>query len=80
VDAYSVPLIEQNTKPKHQRAAHHVNEHRSWAPSLKFDLRIDGGRGCNFHVKGGIQVRELYLTTRGFPFRKSIGDEPASSR
>jgi len=37
VDTYSVPLIEQDTKPKHQWAARHVNEHRSWAPLFKFD-------------------------------------------
>ena len=80
VDTYSVPLIEQNTKPKHQRAARHVNEHRPWAPLFKFDYRSDGGRGCNFQVKGGIQVRELHFTSRGFPFRESVYDEPAYSR
>ena len=61
MDAHSVPLIEQNTKPKHQRAARHVNEHRSWAPSLKFDREIE----CllyDSHQKGKMMIMIMKST------------------
>ena len=57
VDAYSVPLIDQSTKPKHQRAVHHCEEDSSWRDIVEVRVR-DAKVGIVFvDGRGVIQVQ-----------------------